>query len=100
MILLGPEVSLTGPCSMGLPFSGLWLSPPYPCLLTQCVCIPPRLLALLPPTVGLLLLLEFGQELLVHPCRPPGVSAQLPLCWDSSLLTLEEVNILEYQTSF
>ncbi|KAK4827407.1 hypothetical protein QYF61_017837 [Mycteria americana] len=29
-------------------------------------------LSLLPPSVGFLFVFEFAQELLVHPCRPPG----------------------------
>lgn len=55
--------------------------------------------SLLVPSVGFLFLLEFVQELLVHPCRPPGVSAWPFLCWDALLLHLEEV-VLEYWLTF
>lgn len=61
----------------------------------QFLCIPPRLLVLAATPVGFLLGSEFLQELLVHPHRPPGV------CWDVSLLSLEEViDILYQQISF
>ena len=30
-------------------------------------------------------MLEFGQELLAHPRRPPGIFARLPAHWDGPL---------------
>lgn len=43
----------------------------------------------LPPCF--LFVFEFAQELLVHPCRPLVLFAWLLLCWDASLLSLEEM---------
>ncbi|KAK4821027.1 hypothetical protein QYF61_012113 [Mycteria americana] len=57
---------------------------------TQAIPCPPNHLSLLPPSVGFLFVFEFVQKLLVHPCRPPGIFARLPLCWDALLLSLEK----------
>jgi len=59
----------------------------------------PGYLSLLPCSVGFLFVLDFVQALPVHPCRPRGVFAQLPLCCVALLLSLEEV-ILEYSPAF
>lgn len=46
---------------------------------------------LLLPTVGFLFVLDFVQDLLGHPCRPPGVFSWLCLSWDEFIPSLEEV---------
>lgn len=50
------------------------------------------------PLQAFVCLFEFAQEHLVHPCRLPGIFAELPL-WDASLLNLKNM-ILEYQPGF
>ena len=64
------------------------------CLVNFSVFLP-AYLSLFLPSVGFLFVLEFIQDLLVHPCRPPDVFAWVSFCWDAWLLSLEEV-ILEY----
>lgn len=46
---------------------------------------------LLLPTVGFLFVLDFVQDHLGHPCRPPGVFSWLCLSWDEFIPSLEEV---------
>lgn len=48
-----------------------------------------------PPSIGFIFVFDFGQELLVHPGRVPGIFPLLYLCWGVLLLSLEEV-IAEY----
>ncbi|KAK4806513.1 hypothetical protein QYF61_021349 [Mycteria americana] len=91
--------------SLGAPVppSTLW---PFAGLSTLCPCLSctaeprtghstPGYLSLLPRSVSFLFVLEFGQELLVHPHRSPGIFVSLRIHWDGALLCLEEV-ILEY----
>lgn len=42
---------------------------------------------------------EFGQELLVHPCRPPSTFTRLPLYGNMLLSSLEKM-ILQYKLAF
>lgn len=68
-------------------------------LLRQYLCIFPRLLSLLPPSVCFLIVFEFVWELFILPHRFLDIFALLPLYWNASLLSLEKV-ILKYQSAF
>lgn len=52
----------------------------------------PACLPLLPSFVFFLLVSEFSQELLVHPCSPPATTACFPGSGDGSFLSLEDMN--------
>lgn len=49
------------------------------------------------PVLASCFVFEFVQEQIFHPCWSPGIFVWLSLCWDASLLSLEEEVILEYQ---
>ena len=53
----------------------------HPCMLRQCLHIPPSSPALLLPLVCFIFMFKFSQELLVHPWRPPDTFAWLPAHW-------------------
>lgn len=50
--------------------------------------------SLLPPCVYFLFMFEFGQELLVHQCRPLGIFTWLLMYWDGAFWSLDKM-ILE-----
>lgn len=74
----------------------------FPKLIPGCLDKPPVFLpgylSLLPPSIGFLyfLVFDFVWEFLFHPCMPLCIFAWLTICWDASLLNLEEVPYVKY----